>query len=167
MAAVEKTRAAKTGLGYVVEQKMEQNYDREEEAGTPGCVVDWINGVLEGEDGFTKIPDKDWKTICTSLRNGVILCKLINKLLKADGKPTISFSSKSTSPFVAMTNIENFNKACIDFGLSKEFTFQSGDLWEVRKGPFLNVLNGLHSLGFVANNKNITPKYSGELKKDN
>ena len=53
------------------------------------------------------------------------------------------------SPFVAMTNIENFNKGAMQYGLEKESTFQSGDLWECRKGPFLNVINSLHSLGFV------------------
>ena len=53
------------------------------------------------------------------------------------------------SPFVAMTNIENFNKGCMDYGMAKEFTFQSGDLWELRKAGFFNVLNCLHSLGFV------------------
>ena len=56
-----------------------------------------------------------------------------------------------------MTNIENFNKGAQEYGLSKEFTFQSGDLWEVRKGPFLNVLNGVHSLGFVVSISSLQP----------
>jgi len=159
----EKTRALKTGLGYEVEQKMEQNYDREEAAGTPTHVVNWVNAVIQGE--HDAIPGTDWKTICTHLRDGVALCKLINKLLKADGKSAITFQKKVMSPFVAMTNIENFNKGCLDYGLSKEFTFQSGDLWEIRKGPFLNVLNGLHSLGFVANGKGWKPAYTGDIRK--
>lgn len=53
------------------------------------------------------------------------------------------------SPFVAMTNIENFNKGIQDYGVDRESEFQSGDLWEVRKGPFLNVINCISSLGFV------------------
>lgn len=163
MANVEKTRAAKTGLGYAVEQKMEQNYDREEEAGTPTAVVNWVNAIIDGE--HDPIPGNDWKTICTHLRDGVALCKMINKLLKADGKSTITFQKKVMSPFVAMTNLENFNKGCMDYGMAKEFTFQSGDIWEVRKGPFLNVLNCLHSLGFVANSKTYMPAYTGEISK--
>ncbi|XP_052799837.1 transgelin-2-like isoform X1 [Mya arenaria] len=159
----EKTRAAKTGLGHVVEQKMEQNYDREEAAGTPAAVVTWVNAVCAGE--HDAIPSPEWKTMCTHLRDGVMLCKLINKLLKADGKSPIQFQKKVMSPFVAMTNIENFNKGAQDYGVSKEFTFQSGDLWEVRKGPFLNVLNGVHSLGFVANGKGVKPSYEGDIKK--
>lgn len=53
------------------------------------------------------------------------------------------------SPFVAMTNIENFNKGAMAYGLPKEATFQSGDLWEVRKSGFYNVLSSLHQLGFL------------------
>ena len=78
-----------------------------------------------------------------------IFFRLINKLLKADGQQPVTFQKKVMSPFVAMTNIENFNKGALQYGLEKEGTFQSGDLWEVRKGPFLNVINTLHSLGFV------------------
>lgn len=156
-------RAQKVGLAYEQEKKMESNYDREEAAGTPTHIVNWVNAVTEGE--HDKIPGNDWKTICTHLRDGVMLCKMINKLLKADGKTPITFQKKVMSPFVAMTNIENFNKGAQDYGVSKEFTFQSGDLWEVRKGPFLNVLNGVHSLGFVANSKSVMPGYCGEITK--
>jgi len=155
-------RALKTGMGYVTEQKMEQNYDREEEAGTPRAACDWITAQL-GD----KFEAYDWKSICTQLRDGVVLCRLINKLLEADGKPPIKFQKKVNSPFVAMTNIENFCQGALSYGLAKEFTFQSGDLWEVRKGPFLNVLNGIHSLGFVANGKGVKPEYTGNLQKDN
>ena len=51
--------------------------------------------------------------------------------------------------FVAYTNIENYNNGCLQYGLAKEFTVQSADLWEGRKGPFLNVINNIHSLGFL------------------
>lgn len=159
----EKLRANKVGIGYEVEKKMEDNYDREEAAGTPTHITNWVNAIIEGEHDL--IPATDWKSMCTHLRDGVALCKLINKLLKADGQQPIQFQKKVMSPFVAMTNIENFNKGCMQYGLEKESTFQSGDLWEIRKGPFLNVINGLHSLGFVANGKGWTPKYTGDIKK--
>ncbi|XP_060581376.1 transgelin-2-like isoform X1 [Ruditapes philippinarum] len=164
----EKLRAGKTGIGYVVEQKMEQNYDREEAAGTPQAVISWMNSICEGEHDPIPKPEgsePEWKVFNTHIRDGVMLCKLINKLLKADGKSPIQFQKKVMSPFVAMTNIENFNKGCMDYGMAKEFTFQSGDLWELRKAGFFNVLNCLHSLGFVANGKNVQPEYKGELSK--
>jgi len=144
---------------------MEQNYDREEEAGVPECIVNWVNAVLDGEPNFEKCPGTDWKTICTSYRNGVVICQLINKLLKQDGQAPVKFQKKANSPFVALTNIENFNNGAVQYGLSKEATFQSGDLWELRKGPFLNVINCLHSLGFVANSKSVMPAYTGEISK--
>lgn len=159
----EKLRAAKTGIGYVVEQKMEQNYDREEAAGTPTHVVNWMNAICQGE--HDPISDTEWKAFNMHIRDGVMLCKLVNKLLKADGKSPITFQKKVMSPFVAMTNIENFNKGCMDYGMAKEFTFQSGDLWEVRKAGFFNVLNCAHSLGFVANSKSMMPAYTGEISK--
>ena len=56
---------------------------------------------------------------------------------------------KVASMFVAYTNIENYNNGCLQYGLAKEFTVQSADLWEGRKGPFLNVINNIHSLGFL------------------
>ncbi|XP_048729447.2 rac guanine nucleotide exchange factor B-like isoform X1 [Ostrea edulis] len=156
-------RAKKSGLGYEVEKKMESNYDREEEAGTPVHIVNWLNDVLNGE--HEQCAGTDWKSICTYLRDGVALCKLINKLLVKEGRGPVQFQKKVMSPFVAMTNIENFNKGCLDYGLAKEFEFQSGDLWEVRKGPFLNVINCIHSLGFVANSKKVMPCYQGEVTK--
>ncbi|KAK3608495.1 hypothetical protein CHS0354_010344 [Potamilus streckersoni] len=159
----DKTRASKSGIGYAVEKKMEDNYDREEQAGTPKHIVNWLNAHIQGE--HDPCPGDDWKTICNYLRDGVVLCKLINKLLKTDGKSPVTFQKKVASPFVAMTNVENFNKGCESYGVAKEFLFQTGDLWEVRKGPFLNVINCLHSLGFVANGKHLTPKYEGEIKK--
>jgi len=156
-------RAGKSGLGYEVEKKMEDNYDREEQAGTPNECMKWVNAIVGGDHAECK--DSEWKGFCTHLRDGVVLCKLINKLLQKDGKQPVTFQKKVMSPFVAMTNIENFNKGCEEYGLAKEFQFQSGDLWEVRKGPFLNVINCIHSLGFVANSKNVTPGYTGEVCK--
>ncbi|XP_063400464.1 transgelin-2-like isoform X6 [Mytilus trossulus] len=156
-------RASKSGLGYEVQRKLELNYDREEAAGTPTHVVNWVNAMVGSE--HDPIPGTDWKSICNHLRDGVALCKLINILLKKDDKPPITFQKKVMSPFVAMTNIENFNKGCEQYGLEKEFQFQSGDLWEVRKGPFLNVINCLHSLGFCSNSKRVIPAYTGEIVK--
>lgn len=75
--------------------------------------------------------------------------RLINKLLEAEGKNKVHVQKKVASMFVAYTNIEAFNNGCLQYGLAKEFLVQSADLWEGRKGPFLNVINCLHSLGFL------------------
>jgi len=158
-------RAKKSGLGAEIERKMEESYDKEEKAGTPQAVVLWINGVLEGTPGFTPCPGSAYNQIAAYLKDGTVLCKVINKLLEADGKPQIKFAKKVSSPFVAMTNIEDFGKACETYGVNKEFLFQSNDLYEGKKGPMLNVINSIHSLGFVANSKMYIPAYTGQQTK--
>lgn len=157
-------RAQKVGIAYEVEKKQELNYDREEEAGVPQAIIAWINATLELKKE-EQIPTADWKSFNTAIRNGVILCQLINKLLKDDGKDLVKFQKKCNSPFVAMTNIENFNNGCKSYGLPEESKFDSGDLWEVRKPGFYNVVTTLHSLGFCANSKEAMPAYLGELSK--
>lgn len=154
-------RAQKVGIAYEVEKKQELNYDREETAGVPQAICNWINAIV-GSD-HENIPATDWKSFNTHIRDGVMLCKLINKLLDAASKPKIMFQKKVMSPFVAMTNIENFNKGCSQYGLKEESTFQSGDLWEVRKAGFYNVISCLHLLGFEANAKCFMPAYTGEV----
>ncbi|XP_033751269.1 transgelin-2-like isoform X1 [Pecten maximus] len=162
------TRASKSGAAWGIEKKMEENYDREEAQGTPRQIITWIIEVMASDDGKFEKPTEellDWKSLCTYLRDGVVLCKFLNILLLKDNKSKVTFSKKVSNSFAAMTNIENFNKGCEAYGLAREFSFQSGDLWEVRKGPFYNVINCLHSLGFVANSKAFIPAYAGEVTK--
>ncbi|KAI8784173.1 transgelin-3 [Biomphalaria glabrata] len=156
-------RAKKSGIGAEIEKKLEQRYDQEEAAGTMNAIVVWINAILAGE--HEPIVNHTQKELHKSLRDGVLLCKLINKILASEGKSKVGFQKKVASPFVAMGNIDNFNKGCTDYGLSKEFLFQSTDLWEGRKGPFLNVINCIHSLGFLANSKGFQPTYTGSQTK--
>lgn len=158
-------RAKKSGLGADIERKMEESYDKEEKAGTPQAVVTWINAVLENTPGVAPCPGSAYNQIATYLKDGTILCKFINKLMAADDKPNITFTKKASSPFVAMANIAEFGKACETYGVNKEFLFQSNDLYEGKKGPMLNVINSLHSLGFVANSKMFIPAYTGQQTK--
>jgi len=158
-------RARKSGIGAQIEKKMEESYDREEEAGTTEAIMLWINAVVAGD--HESIGDSSFKKLSSGLRDGVMLCKLANKLLESEGKPAIKFSKKCVSPFVARTNIENFNKGCDAYGLVKEFQVQTDDLYEGRKGPFVNVINCLHSLGMLANGKghDSVPTYTGQVVK--
>jgi len=152
-------RAGKSGDAFRTELKFEQKYDEEEILGTPGAIVDWITKVVGSE--MTPFHGTDCKSIHCHLRDGIILCKLINVLNTFAGKQTISFQKKVATPFVAMGNIENFNRAATDFGLPQTALFQTTDLWEGRKGMMLNVVNCLNQLGFVANSKGFNPKYEG------
>lgn len=156
----EQKRAGKVGIGYEVEKKQEQNYDREEQAGIPQEIVAWINKITTGD--HDAIPDVEWKAFNTHIKDGVMICKLLNKLLKSDGKSPVQFQKKVMSPFIALTNIENFNKGCVEYGLPQETKFDSGDLNEVRKAGFYNVITALHALGVCANGKSFEPKYLGK-----
>merc|ERR1719219_58977 len=93
-----------------------------------------------------------------------MLCKLVNKLNASAGKSKVSFQKKCSNSFVAMGNMEAFNKGCLEYGLPSESLFQSTDLWEGRKGPFLNVINCIHSLGMLANANGWEPTYTGQHK---
>ncbi|XP_064603146.1 rac guanine nucleotide exchange factor B-like [Liolophura sinensis] len=156
-------RASKAGLGYEVEKKMEANYDREEQAGTPQAIVNWTNAILNGK--HEPCPGSGIKDIGAYFKSGVPLCKLINELLASEGKPPIPYQKKVMSPFVALTNLENFAKGCENYGLSKECTVQSTDVHECRKAGLYNFINTMHSLGFLANSKGYMPAYTGEIVK--
>jgi len=152
-------RAGKSGDAYRTEQKFEQRYDEEEKLGTPAAIIAWIQKVVGS--GMTPFPGGDWQSIHNHLKDGVILCKLINVLNTFAGKPAQKFTPKANSSFVAMANIENFNTGAKDFGVPSTALFQTTDLYEGRKAPMLNVINSLNQLGFVANAKGFNPKYEG------
>jgi len=155
--AYEQTRARKVGDQFEIERKLEKRYDDQEQIGNVKAVVEWINKVLSGE--IEACPGMDWESICKWLKDGVVLCKLVSKLLVADGKAKVSFSAKAKTAFAAMANVENFNKGCIEYGIKQASTFQTVDLTDGRKGPFVNVIDCLGSLGFQANKKGFSPAF--------
>lgn len=152
-------RATKAGDAFRLEQKFEERYDAEEKLGTPKAVMEWIAATLGNE--APAAPGNSWQQIHEYLKDGVVLCKFINKLAKAAGQPATTFNAKASSSFVAMSNIENFNNAAKAYGVPATALFQTPDLYEGRKGPLLNVINCLNQLGFVANGKGFQPKYEG------
>ncbi|TPX32598.1 hypothetical protein SmJEL517_g04339 [Synchytrium microbalum] len=70
-----------------------------------------------------KLPSED---LYTALKDGVILCRLINKLRPG----TIPRISKRPLPFLQMENISNFLEAAKGFGLKSTDLFQTIDLFE-------------------------------------
>jgi len=151
---------------YAIEKKLEERYDKEEEIGTPQACIKWVNDVLAGEQGFDacNLPNNgetgsSWQTVVDFLKDGSVLCRLINKLREAEGKGKVSFKAKAKFAAQTMANIETFNKACEEYGVPTTATFQTTDLVDGRKGPMVNVINCLNQLGFTANSKNFTPCY--------
>ena len=94
----------------------------------------WIESVL-GE----KFPAG--KTFEDSLKDGIILCNLMNKLSPGI-VPKINTSGPS---FKMMENVNKFHEALIKYGVSKVDIFQTNDLSE--KKDIANVVNTLCALG--------------------
>lgn len=154
-------RAKKAGIALQIQKKLEQRYDEEEGLGTPERVMEWMNAALDGE--HPKCSGYSCRRLAFWLRDGVALCKFINKLRVAAGMPAVKYGSSQTAltAFVAMENISKFNTAAHEYGIPEEALFQSVDLYECQKGPFCNVINCLNILGFEANRRGFTPKYEG------
>lgn len=152
-------RATKSGDAFDHEMKMQKRYDKEEELGTPTRLVEWITQVIGTTDGLPTNGPLDWKGFHAFLKDGVILCKLMNRLLKAAGAPTIVYRTKAPSSFVALANIESFIAAVKAYGVPETSLFQPADLYEGRKGPLLYVLACLDQLGKLSNSRGFTPRY--------
>lgn len=150
-------RAGKAGDAYRLEQKMLERYDQEEALGTPQRLIEWINKTLEGEE--KQCCGHSHKELQEHFKSGVVLCKLINKLLASDGQDTVKFKANATMAFAAMENIGKFTKGAENYGVASTNLFETADLYEGRKAPFLNVINCLNTLGFKANSKGFQTKY--------
>lgn len=82
-----------------------------------------------------------------ALKNGVYLCKAINKL-----KPgSVAKINNSKMAFKMMENIGNFLSAAEAYGLPKTDSFQTVDLYENQNLP--QVITAIHALGRVAGKK--------------
>lgn len=154
-------RSTKSGDAFDHDMKMQKRYDKEEELGTPHHVIEWITQVIGSTDNLPQNGPLDWRAVHTYLKDGVMLCKLMNRLLKAAGMPTILYRTKAPSSFVALSNIESFVAAAKAFGVPETSLFQPSDLVDGRKGPLLYVLNCLNQLGLIANMRGFTPRYEG------
>lgn len=154
-------RALKAGDAFDVDRKMQRRYDKEEELGTPQKIMEWIISVVGVTNNQPTNGAYDWKTIQMFLKDGVVLCKLINSLLQSVGMQPIQFRQKAQTSFVAMSNIESFTMAAKQYGVPETSLFQTSDLAEGRKAPLLNVINCLNALGKLANSRGFQPRYEG------
>lgn len=99
-------------------------------------VKTWITGVLGDEIDVTVFNGSD---LMESLKDGVVLCKLVNKIFGSD---TLKFK-ESKIAFMQMENIEKFLTFCQRKGIQHDELFQTVDLFE-QKDPY-QVIMGLQS----------------------
>ena len=65
------------------------------------------------------------------LKNGVVLCNLINKISPG----AVTKFKKSGPAFLLMENVQSFLKAIKKYGVADEEIFQTPDLFEARNIP--------------------------------
>jgi len=108
------------------------------------AVVDWIYETI-GETA----PEGAIEDV---LKDGVALCKLINKL-----KPgSVDKIATGGSGYVLMENINKFIKAAQDFGVAHDKLFRTVDLFEKKNVP--EVTGGIIAVARVVST---LPNYTG------
>jgi len=103
-------------------------------------LFEWMALCLPNERGQLKTVEKI-QDVTDALKNGVILCKLVN-VIKPNSVKKINTNKQA---FKEMENISNFLTACESFGCRKTDLFQTVDLYEAGNIP--QVINGIQSLG--------------------
>jgi len=105
------------------------------DAGQELQVQKWICEVLGQPGMFDKVPYED------VLKNGVVLCQVMNKICPG----SIKKINESGSNFKMMENISKFHEALIKYGVDKVDIFQTNDLAEKR--DMGSVTNTMFALG--------------------
>eukprot|EP00088_Acartia_fossae_P013493 TRINITY_DN17091_c0_g1_i1.p2 TRINITY_DN17091_c0_g1~~TRINITY_DN17091_c0_g1_i1.p2 ORF type:complete len:171 (+),score=61.18 TRINITY_DN17091_c0_g1_i1:38-550(+) len=107
-------------------------------------ILEWVFAVLDDA-----VPEGDFADI---LKNGVILCKLMNKIA-----PNSIPKFKEKGPaFLLMENVQSFVTAAKKYGVPDEEVFQTPDLFEARNIP--QVVVCLFALGRTTQKH---PEYEG------
>jgi len=123
----------------------------------------WIKHYVPDAD----VPLKDQatsKAVAEALKDGIVLCQLANALECVN--PPIKFN-QSKMAFKQMENIGKYLEATYEYGVSKNDSFQTVDLYEVQN--MAAVINGIHALGRKAGTKGklgIGPKESQQNKRE-
>jgi len=111
--------------------------------------LDWVEAVLECQLPLPK-PDeglRDQLDFSHILRDGIVLCELINCLVPGAVKKINTMKA----PFKQRENLEMFLKGCEAFGLKSQDLFQVNDLYE-NKNLYM-VVDCIFALGGMAQKK--------------
>uniref|UniRef100_A0A0X3PAW3 Transgelin n=1 Tax=Schistocephalus solidus TaxID=70667 RepID=A0A0X3PAW3_SCHSO len=131
-----------SGLSYQVRKKLEGKRDKQQEED----VLTWIEQLLEIKLERSKIYED-------ILRDGVILCKVINKIKPGSVK---KINEGATMPFKIMENINAFLDAIKNYGVPTADLFQTVDLFE--KKDIGQVTQTIFALGRTCQTH---PEYTG------
>lgn len=133
--------------GYGMTAELARKRDAKFDSGLATEASQWIAEVLKTGSGDSAQlaselgPVENAKDFQTPLKNGVILCHLIN-IIKPGSVRKINTSAMA---FKQMENIGNFLTGCESIGCNKVDLFQTVDLYEA--GNITQVVNGIFALG--------------------
>ncbi|KAG9343266.1 hypothetical protein JZ751_014247 [Albula glossodonta] len=136
MSSSQFNRGPAYGLSAEVKSKIAQKYDPQKEEELRVWIED-VTGLSIGTD-FQK-----------GLKNGTILCELINKLQPGSVKKI----SQSSQNWHQLENLSNFIKAITKYGLKPHDIFEANDLFEC--GNMTQVQTTLLALAGMAKTKGI------------
>ncbi|KAI1883074.1 hypothetical protein AGOR_G00241500 [Albula goreensis] len=136
MSSSQFNRGPAYGLSAEVKSKIAQKYDSQKEEELRVWIED-VTGLSIGTD-FQK-----------GLKNGTILCELINKLQPGSVKKI----SQSSQNWHQLENLSNFIKAITKYGLKPHDIFEANDLFEC--GNMTQVQTTLLALAGMAKTKGI------------
>jgi hypothetical protein len=119
------------GLDKTLSEKRQLKLTQQNE----NSVRAWFDEVLQREQ---VIPRED--SLQHALKDGVILCELMNRIVSGICKP----NKKSSMPFHHMENITQFLKACVELGCKETDLFQTVELYENR--DMVQVINSLYAV---------------------
>ena len=105
------------GAGYGLDAELARKQAAKYDVNTEAAVRQWIEAVT-GEH-FND-------TFGNSLKDGRMLCELINKIRPGSVKKI----ETSVMPFKQMENISNFLKSCRQVGVAEHDLFETVDLYE-------------------------------------
>ncbi|XP_063061890.1 transgelin-like isoform X2 [Engraulis encrasicolus] len=125
------------GLSRAVQDKIDKKYDAELEE----RLVEWIGAQCPeaGKPEAGKLGFQAW------LKNGVVLCELINSL---DAAKPVKKIGHSDMAFKQMEQISQFLTAAERYGVQKTDMFQTVDLWEGK--DLASVQRTLLAIGSIA-----------------
>jgi len=119
--------------------------------------LDWIEALVERNIEFPEGDGiRDQNDFGVVLKNGHLLCELINKLRPGSVKKINTMNA----PFKQRENIELFLKGCEGYGLVPQDLFQVNDLYE-QKNLYM-VVDNLHALGGLAQKQGFTGPMLGK-----
>jgi len=131
------------GLSRECAMKSQAKFAVERARETMGWVEDVLGDKLEPEAANIK----DQLDFATILKDGSVLCRLINAIEPNSVKKINTMNA----PFKQRENIEMYLKACVAYGLKEQDLFQVNDLYE-NKNLYM-IVDNLYNLGGLTQKK--------------